>query len=187
MMRQKIVWVAVLVLAVTAWTQGQADFAAQAREACGRLAKALMAELSSALKEGGPSQAVSVCEDRAPVIAAEVSQFSGMQVRRTALRVRNPENAPDAWETAVLKEFQERIGKGEDPSGLERSDVVQQDGKNVFRYMKAIPMGEPCLKCHGPELDPALQAKIRELYAKDEATGFQKGELRGAFTVRKML
>jgi hypothetical protein len=187
MAKRGFLWVAAAVLTVVAWAQVQPDYAAQAREACGRLAKALMAELTSALQEGGPSQAVSVCKDRAPAIAAEVSQLCGVHVRRTALRVRNPENAPDAWETSVLKDFQHRIGKGEDPSGVERSETVDEAGKKVFRYMKAIPTGEPCLTCHGSDLDPALRVKIQAFYPKDEATGFQKGELRGAFTVRKVL
>lgn len=187
MTRSKGLWIAALVLAGAAWAQGQADDAVRAREACGQLAGALMRELSAALKEGGPSQAVSVCRDRAPAVATEVSAQSGMEVRRTALRVRNPANAPDAWESEVLKGFQARVAKGEDPSGVEHSEILELDGKRVFRYMKAIPTGEPCLQCHGAELDPALHAKIRALYPGDQAVGFKKGELRGAFTVRKEL
>jgi hypothetical protein len=151
------------------------------------LAKVLMSELSAALNEGGAAKAIGVCKNRAPDIAADVSKQSGLEVRRTALKVRNAANAPDAWEIKVLEEFRARVAKGEDPSGVEHSAIVEQAGQRTFRYMKAIPMGEPCLKCHGPELDPALQVRIREFYPKDEATGFKKGELRGAFTVRKVL
>ena len=187
MTRSNGLWIAAVVLTGAAWAQGQADDAVRAREACGQLARVLMSELSAALKEGGPPQAVSVCRDRAPAIATEVSAQSGMEVRRTALRVRNPANAPDAWESEVLKEFEARISKAEDPSLLERAEIVERDGRKVVRYMKAIPTGEPCLKCHGPDLEPALQAKIKELYPADQATGFKKGDLRGAFTVRKEL
>jgi hypothetical protein len=185
--KRKLLVISALGLAGIAWAQGEADLTVRARVACGQLAKALMSELSAALKDAGPPQAVKVCRDRAPAIAAEVSGQSGFEVRRTALRVRNPANAPDAWETQVLEAFQARIAKGEDPSGVEYSEILSQDGKQLFRYMKAIPTGEPCLKCHGSETNPALQATIRELYPKDEATGFKKGELRGAFTVRKGL
>jgi len=45
----------------------------------------------------------------------------------------------------------------------------------------------PCLKCHGEQLDPAVQARIKELYPDDKATGYKTGDLRGAVTIRQPL
>ena len=58
---------------------------------------------------------------------------------------------------------------------------------NEFRFMKAIPTGAVCLKCHGTDLSPAVTAKLTELYPDDKATGFKEGDLRGAFVVVKNL
>ena len=53
--------------------------------------------------------------------------------------------------------------------------------------MKAIPTGKLCTKCHGTELKPEVKAKLAEFYPDDKATGFNKGDLRGAFVVTKDL
>lgn len=154
-----------------------------AREAIARLERELRGELMAAMKAGGPAQALAVCRDRAPAIAAQISQETGCEVGRTALKVRNPQNAPDPWERATLKRFRRQLAAGEDPAGVVRAEVVTEGGRKVLRYMKAIPTGEPCLTCHGKTLSPEIAAKVAELYPEDKATGFEKGALRGAFTV----
>jgi len=53
--------------------------------------------------------------------------------------------------------------------------------------MQAIPVGEPCLACHGKNLKPEVAAKIDQLYPKDQARGYDLGQLRGAFTLRRTL
>lgn len=157
---------------------------AQARAAVKSLGESLKAQLMEAIKAGGPGTAISVCRTIAPELAAQVSQASGLTVGRTALRVRNPANAPDEWERAVLMAFARQIAAGADPQTLEHAETVTDaSGAATFRYMKAIPMGaEPCLTCHGAP-EPALKAEIARLYPQDQATGFRPGELRGAFTV----
>ncbi|MDX1426157.1 MAG: DUF3365 domain-containing protein, partial [Kiloniellales bacterium] len=66
-------------------------------------------------------------------------------------------------------------------------ELIESDGGRTYRYMKAIPVGEVCLTCHGADIDPALMAEIEAFYPEDQATGFALGELRGAFTVSKTL
>ena len=56
-----------------------------------------------------------------------------------------------------------------------------------FRMMKAIPTGEACLGCHGKEIKPELTAVIDRRYPQDKARGFALGELRGAFTLRRVI
>jgi hypothetical protein len=109
----------------------------------------------------------------------------GGRVARTGLKTRNPGNAPDAWETKVLKEFEARRARGEDPAQIEHAEIVTANGQRQFRYMKAIAIGpnQPCLKCHGESIDPAVSTRIKELYPADTATGFKQGDLRGAFTI----
>lgn len=51
------------------------------------------------MADGGPAQAVEACQSLAPSIAAQHSQ-APWTVGRTALKLRNPDNAPDAWEAS---------------------------------------------------------------------------------------
>lgn len=157
---------------------------AEARAAVKALGEGLKSQLVTAIKAEGPVSAIAVCKTVAPVLAQEISKEHGLEIGRTALRVRNPANAPDQWERTVLEDFVAKIAAGANPTALERIETVPEGDTMVLRYMKAIPTAaEPCLACHGSNLDPALKAEIARLYPNDEATGFKAGELRGAFTV----
>lgn len=157
------------------------------RAACQALGSRLIAALGKALKEGGPAGAIGVCRDQAPALAAEVSKETGCTIRRTSLKIRNPKNAPDAWERHVLDTFAREAALGKDPASLEYAEVVHEEGVPVLRYMKAITVGEPCLACHGQSLAPAVSAALSASYPGDKATGYKKGGLRGAFSVSKTL
>ncbi|MGD9669603.1 MAG: DUF3365 domain-containing protein [Hyphomicrobiaceae bacterium] len=166
----------------------QAERIAAARAAVKGLGEGLKEKLVGAMKAGGPVAALDVCKVDAPKVTAERSSASGMDVGRTALKVRNPGNAPDDFEKRVMEKFVADLKSGADAMKLDHAEVVEQDGKKVFRYMKPImTAGTPCLACHGSELAPEVSAKIKDLYPADQATGFAAGDMRGAFTVKKML
>ncbi len=178
---------AVLLLTATAPYEGLAgeiDWNARSRVLADRLTNELKTELTQAMQQGGPEQAVDVCRRRAPEIAARLSSESGAEVGRTALRVRNPANRPDELEQAVLRRLAATLrpdATGEPPEALLEVPTAQ----GVERiYLRAIPMQPPCLVCHGKTLSPGLAAAIRAEYPDDQATGFDVGELRGAVTVR---
>ena len=86
--------------------------------------------------------AVEVCNLEAPEIASVVAEQQDMSVGRTSLRVRNPDNQPDAREQAVLATFQDQLAAGADPASLEHGEEVAVYGEPVYRYTKAIPTGE---------------------------------------------
>ncbi|MBN2430109.1 MAG: DUF3365 domain-containing protein [Acidobacteria bacterium] len=158
-----------------------------ARAAADKLGADLVKELRRALKKEGVTAAVAVCHERAPAIAATITRETGYTVGRTSLRVRNPQNAPDAWEKKVLAEFADRHRLGEALKNMEYSEVVETKDGREFRYMKAIPTRKLCLQCHGTNVPPELAAILKEKYPQDKATGFAAGDLRGAFTIRKKL
>jgi len=164
----------------------QADQAA-AQAAIGSFAGALKAELTSAMQAGGPLNAIEVCNSRAPAIAEAVSLDSGMQLSRVSLRNRNPANAPNEWQAAVLQEFETRRAGGESPAAMIWQEVAETEGLREFRLMKAIPTAPLCLTCHGAPIAPQIAEKIAELYPQDRATGYREGDIRGAFVVTKIL
>jgi len=158
-----------------------------ARAAADKLGAELIKELRRTLKKEGLTAAVAVCHERAPEIASAISQETGYTVGRTSLKVRNPKNAPDAWEKKVLTDFADRHRRGEALKNMEYSEVVETPAGREFRYMKAIPTRKLCLQCHGSTVPPELAAILKEKYPQDKATGFAAGDLRGAFTIRKKL
>ena len=159
-------------------------YAVKARAAVKAMGGALQTKLKEALAADGPIAAVQVCKTIAPEIANEQSKAAGMTIRRTALKVRNPDNAPDALERKVLEDFAARLAAGADANTLEHIEDVTGDGKTTVRYFKAIPTAAaPCLVCHGSAVSGELKETIDKLYPNDQATGFKEGDLRGAFSV----
>ncbi len=160
----------------------------QCQAAAAALGQALKARLQSAMTAGGPLGALTVCRDEADDIAAAVCDSMHLDVGRTSLKVRNPDNAPDPWEIVALEEFETRLAEGEPAEGLDTWFVSRDaEGRRHFRYLKAIPTAALCLNCHGAQIESSLQARLDELYPDDAATGFAEGDIRGAFTASKPL
>lgn len=163
------------------------EFNEEASSAIQEFATTLRGALMQAMQEGGPMEAVEVCNKIAPEIAASLSEQYQFDIGRTSLKVRNPDNQPDDWETLVLKQFETRLAGGEDIAGISFSEVVDSEQGLQWRMMKAIPTEQACLTCHGVSIAEPLQAIIDRYYPEDQATGFSIGQIRGAFTVSRPL
>ena len=160
---------------------------AEAKGVIKQFAGALGKELKGGMKSGGPVAAIGVCNTRAPDIAAAQSKASGWSIARSSHRLRNPANSPDKWEAGVIEGFLNRMDKGEPAKALEHAEVVNVDGRKMFRYVKAIPTGKVCVACHGATIKPEVEAKLKVLYPDDKARGFKIGDMRGVFTLMKPL
>lgn len=167
------------------------QYKAEAKKITGAFFEELKGELGKGLKAGGPVAAIEICKTRAPALAMQHSQSSGWSVARTSLKLRNPNNAPDAWETRVLQKFEEQRAKGEGPDALVYTEIVEEGDERYYRFMKGIVMPPlekmPCLMCHGENLDPNTAAALDKLYPQDKARGYKAGQVRGAFTLKKKL
>ncbi len=112
-------------------------------------------------------------------VANEFSLRTGIKLKQTALRVRNPLNKPDEWEENALNELQgdkKKKGYGE---------LANINGKPVYRYMKPLYMEMQCLMCHSsPDAMPSpVKAFIENNYTVDKSFGYHAGELRGGISV----
>jgi len=156
----------------------------QARTASSLLGSRLGSRLKAALQEGGPVAAVDVCHLEAQDISLALSAELAVSVKRTALKVRNPLNSPDPWERMQLERFEAAIASGDSASSLEAIEyIAQPDGELSLRYMKPIMTQGLCLACHGNSIASEVAAAIRQRYPEDEATGFDIGAMRGAFSI----
>lgn len=150
-----------------------------ARDLASRFQKELGGRLMTAMSAGGPVQAIEVCKTDAPAIAARLSAESGARVSRTALRLRNSGNAPDAEARGVLEDFDRRLKAGASAP----PEAFEPTRGGGARYMKAIITQPMCTACHGKEIAPEVRAALAQHYPNDQATGFAIGELRGAFLI----
>jgi hypothetical protein len=160
-----------------------------ARQVAQSVPPKLLAVLTEEIARGGPEGAVQVCRDKAPAMARAASEQTGWAIRRVSLRNRNPKAVPDPWERAALEDFGRRAAAKEPAGGLERADVVVENGQTVQRYIRALPTVDLCLNCHGRDerVSPAVKARLKDLYPDDRAVGYQVGEIRGAITLRRVV
>ncbi len=162
-----------------------AEARARAERACDELGQRLLAELTAALAAGSTLEGLEVCARVAQGVGDELRSASGVEVGRTSLRVRNPANAPDAFERAQLERWETAARAGE-PIDPWVGPVPAADGAHELRYLRPIRLVELCTRCHGrPEdLEPEVRSALARLYPADQATGYAPGELRGAFSAR---
>jgi methyl-accepting chemotaxis protein len=109
-------------------------------------------------------------------IGKKFSQKTGYLLKQTSLKLRNPDNAPDAFEQRVLKKF-------EDEKGIkEYWEINTVNQEKYFRYMLPLVVKEACLKCH--ESKEKVPAFISEKYKNDTAVGYHVGDVRGALSLK---
>ncbi|WP_376696683.1 Tll0287-like domain-containing protein [Wenzhouxiangella sp. EGI_FJ10305] len=181
--RAALALVALLSVSASAAEDPAPAWVEDARSGAAALGSQLQKALQAAMAEGGPVTGIEVCRIQAPEIAENVSG-PGVQVGRTALRVRNPDNAPDSLEARVLEHFEQRLAKGDAPGQIETFVIRRQGERRFGHWMKAIPTQGLCTACHGSNISPELDEAINAAYPQDQARGFSVGDLRGAFSVK---
>lgn len=142
--------------------------------------KQLKAELKQAMVSGGPVKGIAACNVSAPELTEQASK-AGWKVARTSLKWRNENNQPNDWEKKQLTEFDRKLAAGASAKTL----WAVHESEKETRVMKAIMTQEVCLVCHGKTLMPAVSQKLNDLYPNDHATGYNLGEIRGAFSLIK--
>jgi len=160
------------------------------RQTALKLQQQLGGELQKQLAAGGPELAVSVCRDKAPAIASELSRSTGWRVTRVSLKTRNTLlGTPDEWEQKALRILEKRLAEGAKPETLEFGEVVEEPVGKVYRYMRGLPVQPLCTTCHGtPEaISEAVKARLAKEYPNDKATGYAPGMLRGGISIKRPL
>ena len=151
------------------------------RPAAEKLMSILKQELTSAMRQGGPTHAVDFCSEQALPLTSRVgTSLDGLGLKRTTLKPRNPSNAPDSYELEVLDLFAAR------PLPSETAYVVQkleERGGTVYRYYQPLYTAGLCLVCHGETISSALQDVLSKRYPEDQATGYRQGDFRGVIRV----
>jgi hypothetical protein len=177
-------WFAVAIGTALACTAAVAMTVEERALTKGRLAASAMNDtlrekLAASMKESGLAGAMQVCSSQAQALTREVAEQQGVRVGRTSLKLRNPMNAPDAWERQVLSRLQEQAREGKLPD--EVFEATEMGGKKVFRYAKPVNIAPVCTGCHGEisQIPEEVRGILKERYPLDQATGYKPGDLRG--------
>lgn len=125
--------------------------------------------------------------DNVPSWGLDISNAGKIDFSRTAITVRNPANAPDAWEARQMELFNLLADGGQDPEAFEVAEIVQEGNEKVFRWIRPLVMGEACLTCHGESVSERIKLLLGQEYPLDDALGYSEGQLGGAYSVRKVL
>jgi hypothetical protein len=105
----------------------------------------------------------------------DITEKTGVKIRHAAVKNRNPLNAANEAEAALIKKFES------DKTLSEIWEKFDSEGKVYKRYTRPIYVEEACLACHGPK--EARPEFIKTKYPADTAYGFEKGALRGIISV----
>lgn len=155
-------------------------------QVAGRLFASLMTTLQERIAAEGPEAAIAYCRLEALPLTSQVAEEfpSVKNVRRTALRVRNPVNAPDATDRSVLEEWLASWNPAAPPQPVMK-DYTAADGTRELRYYRPVPVMATCLACHGSgdQIPANVRAALQRDYPQDEAVDFREGDLRGAIVV----
>ena len=142
---------------------------------------ALARELKLAIKRDGVEGAVTFCSDRAMQITDSISVANQAEIKRIALKNRNPENKMDNNETILFKQYIVNYING---APAYPSLSWDENANPVYYYpiyTKAL-----CLNCHGTagkEVLPEVAERIKTLYPDDLAMNFEKGDPRGLWKI----
>ena len=175
--------------ALPALADDLAQYQEESRKIVKEFASQLGGEMQKEMQANGPVAAIKVCRNVAPAIASEVSRKNGWNVGRKSLKTRNAAlGMPDAWEQKVLADFEKRMEK-ENPASMEFAEVVAEPQGKFYRYMKAIPVQDVCLKCHGTDetIPQNVKDALKAEYPHDKATGYTLGQIRGGFSIKRPL
>ncbi len=145
-----------------------------------------MTTLQDKIAAEGPEAAIAYCRLEALPLTAQVAgEFPQIKnIRRTALRVRNPGNAPDTTDRSVLEEWLASWNPASPPKPVVK-EFTADDGTKELRYYRPVPVMATCLTCHGTgdEIPANVRAAINRDYPEDKAVNFKDADLRGTIVV----
>lgn len=142
----------------------------------------LLKNVSHAMKTGGPGYAIDFCNMRAMHLKDSLSQRNNCEIRRIAVKYRNPMDMPQTeTEKEQLYQYQDAHQKG-DPIIPE----VHLFEDRIEYYQPIIIDKGTCLICHGQpgtQIAEETLEKIKERYPNDLATGFAMNDFRGSWKI----
>lgn len=131
------------------------------------------------IQNNGTLEALEFCNVQAIPLTDSVAKKYVAGVQRVSDRNRNPVNAANSEEKALIEMFKREMDAGGDPQ-----PVLKMQGDSV-RFYYPLVTNTLCLQCHGKQedMDFAVKERILKLYPQDMATGYSENEIRGIWKI----
>ncbi|HVT72452.1 MAG TPA: DUF3365 domain-containing protein [Lacunisphaera sp.] len=151
-----------------------------------RVGTTLIYEVEHSIQADGLAKTLEIAhlrEFKLPRLPANQPQLAAIKL--TSLQLRNPANAPDEADRAVLTKIDTALQEGDDVPPL-LIQLVTPVGKppewRVYRPVSTMPV---CLKCHGPAdtLAPEVRAYLAGHYPTDKAVDYSGYQWRGLIRI----
>lgn len=142
--------------------------------------KVLGKNLMGTIQKKGTLEALQFCNQRAyPLTDSMSTQFNAI-VKRVSDKPRNPENKANQKELSIIEQYKKVVAeKGE------ITPITEEiNGKTQFYY--PIVTNSMCLQCHGTpqkQIKPDVLEKLKNLYPKDSAKGYDANQVRGIWSI----
>ena len=143
--------------------------------------ESLSGNLKAAASSGGIANAISFCNVNALPLTDSLSKNFNAKIKRSSLKLRNPNNQPDSLEAYMLDLYQQILKMKKPMVGKALLTTT-----NEVRYFAPIMLKSQCLKCHGQvgqDIANDTYTLIKEHYPDDQAVDFQEGDLRGIWSI----
>lgn len=163
-----------------------------AKEAMKASMPGMVKAVSSKLAEGGPAKTIEYCssfagpylEEKEKSLKTDFSKkygISDLQLYRTSLKLRNPNNEASELEKKVLLGWKKASASGE-----KAKPSTFKDGNDYIVMLPILIQQEACLQCHGNEKTVSRETVeiLQKMYPEDAARGYHLGDVRGAFVSR---
>jgi len=128
--------------------------------------------LAAKLQEGGVAAALPYCRPESYASTDSMARILKATARRVSNRPRNPEHQANL-PAAQLQPDTARL--------------VARPTTEVFTYQRPIVLDDAlCLRCHGAvgsDISAADYTLIKKQYPRDQATGYRRGDVMGAWQV----
>lgn len=153
-----------------------------ARHIASQAFQAMSSVLMRKIQEEGALAAMEFCSVAALPLTDSVSVAQGVRIQRLATRYRNPANAANAAEQAIIADWEAAVARGDKPM----PQFKEVDDR--IDWYGAITIPHPrCLDCHGllseGDIFPEVLAAINEKYPNDKAVNFELGDVRGMWKI----
>ncbi|WP_298499718.1 DUF3365 domain-containing protein [uncultured Algibacter sp.] len=136
--------------------------------------------LMGSIQKKGILEALSFCNERAYPLTDSMSVLHDAIIKRVSDKPRNEQNQANTEELKYIETFKKVISNKEEPNPI----VKELDNKVHVYY--PITTNDMCLKCHGTPnktIENKTFKKLKALYPKDKAIGYNVNEVRGIWSI----
>ena len=158
-----------------------ADYIAKSISIAKASGKTLKGKLTAAVEKGGLQNGINTCNKIAQKLMDSLSNKYNVQIKRTTLKLRNPDDKPEQDEIDVLITYDKQIKSGK----IAKPSAKKLNNGNVRVYIP-IMVDKVCLNCHGKigeDIKASNYSLIKKHYPNDEAIDYSDGDLRGIWSI----